>query len=298
MRILNFGSLNIDYVYEIDQIVRKGETKAASTRRVFPGGKGLNQSVALARAGCSVWHAGCVGEKDGQILLDTLKASGVQTEWIKRISEPSGHAIIQKDWNGDNSIILYGGANRKIKKESITETLSAFGRGDMLILQNEINNLETIIMDAKERGMDITLNPSPAAGIKNLCCAEKIDRLILNEIEACDLVGISTSDPERLIYTLKGLYINAQIVLTMGEKGAVLYNEGKIIYQEIYETEVVDTTAAGDTFTGYFIAAVLHGYSEKGALETASRAAAIAVSREGASTSIPWKSEVADYAEK
>ena len=298
MKILNFGSLNIDYVYEIDQIVRKGETEAANARKVFPGGKGLNQSVALARAGCSVWHAGCIGEKDGQILLDTLKASGVQTKWIKKISEPSGHAIIQKDRNGDNSIILYGGANRKIKKENIVETLSAFGRGDMLILQNEINNLETIINDAKERGMDITLNPSPTAGIKELCCAGKIDRLILNEIEACDLTGISTSDPERLIHALEDFYTNAQIVLTMGEKGAVLYSKGNIIYQEIYETEVIDTTAAGDTFTGYFIAAVLRGCSEKEALETASRAAAIAVSREGASASIPWEFEVAGHAGK
>ena len=118
MQILNFGSLNVDYVYSLDHIVMGGETISSKELNIFPGGKGLNQSVALARAGAQVYHAGCVG-LDGQLLIDTLSGDGVDLTYLKTVDEKSGHAIIQVSADGENSIVLYAGANHKISCEQV-----------------------------------------------------------------------------------------------------------------------------------------------------------------------------------
>lgn len=132
---------DIKRIYEVAHFVKKGETISSVSRSVFPGGKGLNQSVALGRAGSSVWHAGCTGETEGKVLLDTLEEAGVQAEFVSILSAPGGHAIIQKDEEGDYGIILYGGANQEIDPKSVDCVLEHFGTGDYIVRQNEISSL-------------------------------------------------------------------------------------------------------------------------------------------------------------
>lgn len=160
MKVLNYGSLNIDYVYSVDHIAQIGETILSDSLKTFCGGKGLNQSIALAKAGVAVNHAGLIGE-DGDILLDICKEYGVDTTYIKKVPAQGGHTIIQVDKEGRNNIILYGGTNQMQSREYIDKVLSDFTAGDYLLLQNEINQLDYIIDKAYEKEMRIVLNPSP-----------------------------------------------------------------------------------------------------------------------------------------
>ena len=164
MKVLNMGSLNLDYVYQVDHIVTGGETLASGGMEVFCGGKGLNQSIALARAGVPVYHAGMIGE-DGEMLLDICRENGVDTRYIRRIPGKNGHTIIQVDRKAQNSILLYGGSNRALTREWVDGVLEEFGQGDLLLLQNEINLLGYIVDTAYRRGMRIVLNPSPSMKI-------------------------------------------------------------------------------------------------------------------------------------
>lgn len=294
MKILNFGSLNIDYVYSLSHFVQKGETITSDMLNVFAGGKGLNQSIALSRAGGNVYHAGAIGA-DGLFLEEILNEAGVDTRFLMKCENiRTGNAIIQKDREGDNCIILYGGANQAITKEMADEVLSAFGKGDWLFLQNEISEIPYMVEKAHERGMRVVLNPSPMnekiLGI-NL---NYIDCFILNEVEAHALVREDV-DKDALLNQLKERFPHAEIVLTLGEKGSVYAGAEGIAEQKAYQVAVVDTTAAGDTFLGYYMAGRLQGESVKEALDMAARASAIAVSKKGAAPSIPKRDEVLHF---
>lgn len=293
MKILNFGSLNLDIVYTVEHFVRPGETMSSQARQIFCGGKGLNQSIALARAGVDVYHAGAVGESDGDILTEVLEKNKVNIDYIKRIEDAStGHAIIQVNQNGQNCILLYGGANQMITKEHVDKTLENFSKGDFLILQNEINLIDYIVEEAHKRGLIIVLNPSPMDEKIYSLPLDYVDYFMLNEIEAADICGVVKDDD--LLRTLSNKYPSAKIVLTLGEKG-VRYKDGnQVIEHGIFKVPVVDTTAAGDTFTGYFIGSLAQGYDTKKALRLASLASAISVSRRGAEISIPYMKEVKD----
>ena len=182
MKVLNFGSLNIDYVYSLDHFVQKGETISSDALNIFPGGKGLNQSLALGRAGVSTIHAGAVG-KDGEFLLKLLQESGVNIDYVQFLdSVQTGTAIIQKDKEGDNCIILYSGANHKISKAQVQKTIANFAEGDFLLLQNEINEIDSIMKLAHERGMKIVLNPSPMNEAILALPLEYVDYFLLNEV--------------------------------------------------------------------------------------------------------------------
>lgn len=305
MRILNFGSLNIDNVYTVEHFVRPGETMSSDAMGIYCGGKGLNQSIALARAGAKVFHAGAIGASDGEQLLKILKETGVETEFIKKIEGVSGHTIIQVDKHGQNCILLYGGANQEITKQQVEDTLDWFDEGDILLLQNEINGLPYIIQKASEKNMEIYLNPSPATKALFSMPLDKISCFILNEIEASDIItefscGKSKNqelEAEQLIERLHEIYPKAAILLTLGVDGSI-YFDGKSQYrQSAVRVAAVDTTGAGDTFTGYFIASLSQGLTVEKALERASKAAAIAVTRNGASISIPRSEEVDSYGE-
>ena len=287
--ILNFGSLNIDYVYSLEHFVRAGETISSSKMEKFPGGKGLNQSVAFAKAGACVFHAGCIG-KEGQFLIDTLAKAGVSTELVQIKDTPTGHAIIQVNKNGENCILLYGGANITVDSAFIDTALSKFSSNDYLVLQNEINSISEIIEKAKARGIKIILNPSPYNEVIDNLDLNKIDYLILNEIEGKELTA--KEEANEIIDTLLTLYPEMKIVLTLGKDGAMYASSKERHRQPIFESTVVDTTAAGDTFTGYFFAMLSEGKSPKESLEIASRASSIAVSRMGAAVSIPTLKEV------
>lgn len=289
MKVLNFGSLNLDYVYDVDHIVMPGETITSNNMRIYAGGKGLNQSIALARAGIRVYHAGCVGE-DGNPLLEACVNANVDTTYVKKLPEKSGHTIIQVDKAGQNSILLYPGTNRMITKEFISEVIRGFGEGDLLLLQNEINELPFLVDSAYAAGMKIILNPSPYDDLLKKVDASKISMFLINEIEGEQMTGVKS--PTDILQVLKETYPYGEVVLTLGSQGAI-YQKGEIkIAQEAQRVEVVDTTAAGDTFTGYFIAAMMEGMTPKEGLLLASQASAIAVTRNGASPSIPYRKEL------
>ena len=296
MKILNFGSLNIDYVYSVDHFVRAGETLASSALNLFCGGKGLNQSVAFAKAGADTYHAGSIG-KEGAMLTDMLLSAGVNTELVTVKDDVScGHAIIQVNAHGENCILLDGGANHTISNEMVDSVLSSFGEGDMLMLQNEINNIPYIISEAKKKGMTIALNPSPFNSDIPGFGLDKIDWLILNETEGQEITGKSEADD--IIAELEAKYPDMKVVLTLGKMGAIYAYKGERASHAIFDAPVVDTTAAGDTFTGYFFAEIMNDGTPAEALRIASAASAIAVSRKGAAPSIPTRDEVAELLKK
>ncbi len=289
MQILNMGSLNIDYVYRVNHIILPGETQSTYDMNVFLGGKGMNQSIALAKAGVKVFHAGLIGE-DGQLFLDACEEYGVNSKFIKKISEKSGHTIIQVDKEGQNSILLYGGANQKFTKEYIDEVFSFFEKGDLLLLQNEINLLPYVIDAAYDKGMKIILNPSPFNENIFLCDLSKISLFILNEVEGEQLT--KKTESSEILSDLKERFPNSEIVLTLGKEGAIYSGNGMEYYQPIYKVTPVDTTAAGDTFTGYFIAGLVDGMDIPQIMKRCAKAASITVTRAGAVPSIPFKFEL------
>lgn len=276
MKILNFGSLNIDNVYRVPHINSPGETLNTTSLQHFAGGKGLNQSIALSRAGARVYHAGKVGE-DGLWLVDELKKSGVDCEFITvDHNSPTGHANIQVDDKGENAIILYGGANRSISQEEIDRVLNNFGQGDMILLQNEINELPYIIERAHKRGMKIVLNPAPISKEIHNYPLELVDTVVVNEVEAEMLSDFIKNCPDK------------EIIITLGSNGLLYSSKDHIINLDSYTVDVVDTTAAGDTFIGYFLAAMSSHLEIREALKMGLKAAALAVTKLGASDSIPY----------
>lgn len=289
MAILNFGSLNLDYVYEVDHICAPGETITSSGLSLNPGGKGLNQSVSLARAGAEVYHAGMVGE-DGAMLVEVCRESGVHTDYIKVSEERTGNAIIQVADSGENSIVLFAGANRKNTSERVDEVLARFGEGDTILLQNEINLVDEIIEKAYAKGMKIALNPSPYDSRIDSCDLTKVSIFLLNEVEGFQITG--EKEPDDILASMREKFPDAAIVLTLGSKGVMMCEKGEIYRQPSYRVEAVDTTAAGDTFTGYFLQAYTSGKAPQEALELASRASALAVMAKGAVPSIPWRQAV------
>ena len=296
-KILNYGSLNIDYVYNVPHFVMPGETLAAINRNVFAGGKGLNQSVALSRAGGEVYHAGAVGKDDSQVLTDAIAANNINDKFLMRRNGPSGHTFIQVDTSGQNCILLYGGANQTITKEEIDHTLNSFTKGDFLILQNEVNNIEYMIRQASAKGMRVCFNVSPftAELLKlplNLC-----SYLIVNEIEGSSMVDMTEdTDPYIILKALAQKFPETSFVLTLGSRGSLFKIQGKdVISCKSFKVKAVDTTAAGDTFLGYLIANLANNIDPALALKTATAASAIAVTRKGASPSIPLKEEVAQF---
>lgn len=298
MKILCFGSLNIDYTYKVDHFVQKGETLSSDSLQVFSGGKGLNQSIALARSGAEVYHAGSIGE-DGKFLLTQLQEAGVNTDYVNILKTVrTGNAIIQNNKEGDNCIILYGGANQAITTEQVDTVLEHFQSGDFVVLQNEINEVPYIIEQAHNRKIKIVLNPSPMDGKIKKMPLEYVDFFLLNEIEAGQILGKDAKneiDGEILAKALHEKFPKSAIVLTMGEKGSIYMDSNETVLQPVYKVQSVDTTAAGDTFTGFFIGGILRGLTMKETMDMASKAAGIAVTRMGAAPSIPGIQEVIDY---
>ena len=198
---------------------------------------------------------------------------------------------------GDNCILLYGGTNQQITTIYADEVLSHFGSGDYLVLQNEINQLSYIIINAKARGMKIILNPSPMDAKIFELPLHLIDLFFVNEIEAAGLIksklsDADISDNEKLASRLQELFPENDFVLTLGEEGSMYLSSDTQIYQPAFKIKAVDTTAAGDTFTGFFLSGLLHGKNIPASLELASKASAITCSRAGAAVSIPTMEEV------
>lgn len=289
MKVLNIGSMNLDHVYSVDHIIQPGETEATGEVKLYLGGKGMNQSVALAKAGVEVYQGGMIGD-DGQPFLDACREYGVHGEYIAKVDDKTGHTIIQIDKNAQNSILLYGGANQRLTQEYVDGVLAHFDAGDILLLQNEVNLLPYIVDRAFEKGMQIALNPSPFNEKLDAVDMTKISIFLLNEVEGNQVTGMT--EPDDILAEMRKRFPKARIVLTLGKDGAVYSDGEETVFQPIFPVKAVDTTAAGDTFTGYFLAGLAEGMPVAQALRMSARASAIAVSRPGAVPSIPLRKEV------
>ena len=289
MKILCFGSLNIDHVYNVDDFVRPGETKKCYEYFKTYGGKGLNQSVALAKSGVNVYHAGRIGS-EGIFLKEYLEELNINTKYIEVTNTPTGHAIIQVNKKGENSITLYSGANSTFTTEDIENTLCDFSKNDYLLIQNEINNISIIINIAHEIGMNIFFNPAPITKEIVNYPLEKINYFIINEIEGRELTN--EKYPDNILLIMKKKFPEALTVLTLGKNGVVALLKDKTLKIPCFKVKVIDTTGAGDTFIGYFLSELSKNKPVKESLLFASKAASITVSRQGAALSIPFREEI------
>lgn len=295
MKIINFGSLNIDKVCSVEDFVQPGETIMATGYRVNAGGKGLNQSVAAARAGAKVLHAGAVGN-DGLFLKELLVEAGVDASCLRTMDTESGCAFIEVNKKGQNRIIVSAGTNRMYTEGYIREVLEKAEEGDFVLLQNEINMVSEIIRYSHEKGCQVVFNASPIPKDPDELPLDLVDIFMVNELEAAALAGVSAeTDFQKILHALQKKYPKAAIVMTLGKEG-VLYGCGdQFCSHPIFQVETVDTTAAGDTFCGYFLAALCAKKLIETALKEASAASALAVSQKGAAPSIPIYEEVEKF---
>lgn len=290
MKIVNCGSLNLDYVYQVDHFTAPGETQSANSMRVYPGGKGLNQTIAVRRAGAEIAHAGILGN-GGELLETTLRQDDIDISFLQSTDTPQGNAIIEVNGQGENRILIYGGSNNCFHEEMIRDVLSNFSEGDFLILQNETNCIKEILEEGKRKKMTVFWNPSPFT--KELLSYDfsAVSWLLVNQIEAEQIAGVSAS-PKEVYRKLSKKYPGINVVVTLGSEGAVLFSGKDELFVPSEKTAAVDTTAAGDTFTGYFIASLGQDLSLEESMRRATKAAGICVSKSGAVPSIPYSDEI------
>ena len=289
-KLVNLGSLCIDNVYRVANITGAGETVASASHEVFPGGKGLNQSIAAARAGADVAHVGCVGQ-DGLWLRQTLASEGVDVAGIRVVQAPSGHAVIQVNNAGENAIVIAGGANRALNANDVAAAMDRVEPGDWLLLQNEINDLEAVLQAASEHQCQLAFNVAPVDGREQGYDLSGVALLIVNEIEAAALAD--TADRHAALRTLRHRYPDTDVVLTAGRDGLTHVGSRGGLELGAYSVAAVDETAAGDAFIGYLMAALIAGEQMPDALTMASAAGALAVTKAGAASSIPLLADVA-----
>ena len=283
-KVINCGSLNIDHVYHVPHIVRPGETIACDKLDRHAGGKGANQSLALGRAGVETLHVGQVG-RDGLFLKEGLAAAGVDVDFVDVVDEPTGHAIIQVAADGENAITLFPGANRSIPEALLSAAFARAAAGDVLLLQNETNVNLLAMRKASALGMTICLNPAPFDAAIERLPLESLGILVVNETEGEGLAGCTGLDD--VIPALARRCPKADIIITLGGEGAVGFSRGTTVFLPARKVAVVDTTAAGDTFIGYYLAGRVRGMAMDECMRLGRLAASICVGRPGAADSIP-----------
>ena len=291
-KLVNLGSLCIDFVYSVPNIAREGETVSSLGQQQFPGGKGLNQSVSAALAGIAVHHHGSIGA-DGALLREALEGAGVNVDSILLSDSDSGRAFIQVDGSGSNAIVIDGGANRLITKTQMKAAFDTMGQADWLLLQNEINDLEEVIRQGADRDLKIALNLAPVDQRIKDYPLDMLDLLIVNLVEGQAVSGTSDSGIA-LAEKISDLLPRTSVLLTEGKNGSILIDCSNRLRIETgsFNVEVVDETAAGDAFVGYFMAGLVESREMGLLLKEASAAGALAVSRHGAATSIPKRTDV------
>ncbi|WP_170447228.1 ribokinase [Ruegeria arenilitoris] len=288
MAIWNLGSINADMVYALPHLPAPGETLAASGLQRFLGGKGANMSVAAARAGAHVRHIGAVGS-DGSWARDRLTEYGVDTRHIAQVDQPTGHAIIAVDAQGENLIILYPGANITIGADQVSAALADSNTGDLLVFQNETTAQVEAAKLGRERGLTVCYAAAPFSAPAVQAVLPYLDFLILNEVEAAQLQQATGLAPADLPVE--------HVIVTLGSKGARYHQRGQAAAEfPAHKVKAVDTTGAGDTFTGYVLAGMDRGMPMAQAITQANRAAALMVMRPGTADVIPDLKEVREAA--
>jgi len=288
MAIVNIGSINIDNIYRVEDFSAPGETQLVTEYARGLGGKGANQSIALARAGSEVRHVGAVGE-DGAWAIETLRSFGVDTRDINVVEEATGHAIIQVNRDGENSILVYPGANGTLTSDRLSEAVSGMKAGDWLLFQNETNLTRDIAAFDRPSGVQVCYCAAPFIADLVLPVLPHIDLLVVNEVEARSLASHFGDDEARIPVPA--------LLVTRGKNGASYVdheNVGgqRVFSQSAFSVEPVDTTGAGDTFLGYFLSSLEQGRDISTALQRASAASAIQISHPGAADAIPHADSV------
>lgn len=295
MKVMFYGSMNIDHTYRVDHIAIPGETQPAVSLSVGAGGKGANQCAAFAKAlgeeRPQLFFAGKCGE-DGRFIKDLLSELGADVSHVASC-EHTGSAVIQLDRNGQNSIIIYGGGNTQIEKDEIVSALTELSEGDILCLNAEINALDFIMEQALEKGLRIVFNPSPITPQLRELPLGRCMLLVLNEIEGRVMAELPEgASYEEILEALRAKYPESMIVLTMGSEGSYFAFRETKLRCPVKDTEVVDTTCAGDTFLGYFLAGLIEGKAPADCLKLATAASSMTVSRPGAMLSVPFRREL------
>lgn len=286
--IWNLGSINADNFYHLKHLPAAGETLQAARFHQGLGGKGANMSVAAARAAARVAHVGAVGA-DGKWAIDRLLEYGVDTPYIATVDAPTGHANIYVDAQGENNIVLLAGANADVSEQMIGRALSDASAGDMLLMQNETSGQVYAAKTAKALGLKVTYAAAPFSADAVNDVMAFVDLLILNAVEADQLERSQDMD-------LSQVPID-DIVVTLGAEGCqwVSNKQHSAVTLDAYPTHVVDTTGAGDTFTGYLVAALDRGMGMSAAIDLGLQAAALMVAREGTADVIPDLKEIQDH---
>ncbi len=302
MKIVVVGSINMDLVVRMPRIPNPGETLLGGRFKTFPGGKGANQAVAAARLGANVVMVGCVGDDAfGREMLDTFNREGIDASRVKVLpDEATGVALIQVDGTGQNSIAVASGANYRLVKADIITALEGIGNFDVLVMPFEIPDeaINSAAKIASGRGARVVINPAPARMIGDQLLAIT-DVLIPNEFELALIAGMETKTEDGIIQAAAKMlsYGLKSLVVTLGNKGAMLFDEGSIFgtYIPACPVKAVDSTAAGDCFVGAVAVGLCEGKPLRAALEFAAAAAAISVTREGAQPSLPNREEVLKF---
>lgn len=301
MHILVVGSLNMDLVVRMPQIPRPGETLLGGVFKTFPGGKGSNQAVAAARLGGKVTMIGCVGnDAFGREMLEMLTTEGIDNTYIRVHPDvATGVALIQVDDQGQNSIAVASGANFQLTREDVENAIQSVGDFDALVmpLETPMETIYTAAQMASQRGAKVLLNPAPAQ-VLGRSLLEFVDVLLPNEYEAALMTGLpplsSKADTQKAARNLLALGAK-NLIITMGSRGAVLFEKNTESHISAFPVHVVDTTAAGDCFVGALAVALCEGKLLRAAAEFASAAAAISVTRDGAQPSLPRREEVTEF---
>lgn len=297
MSVFVIGSLNIDTIYDVQHFVKPGETLSCSSVEQFPGGKGLNQAIAAARAGSQVRMAGCIGQ-DGLFLKETLEAEGIDTSMIRIDPDlPSGRAVVQRNPEGENCILLSRGSNHAITEEMIEEWLENAKPNDYLLLQNEISSLDKLLSLAKKKKLNVLFNPAPMSDNIKKMKFGFLDCLIVNENEARDLLEEDRDHSEFILPLLYDI-LGCPVLMTRGGQGADYFSDSQRWFIPVFPADVKDTTGAGDTFTGVFAACRDQGMNVMDALTRAAAAASICTEKSGAAQASPFMDEVEERISK
>lgn len=294
MKVLVFGSFNIDKVYRLAHLPDRGQTLYCDDYAVHVGGKGLNQALAFARAGADTFAAGKVGREDGAYLTDYLARGGVDVSAVAADGEHTGHTIIEVDPDGENQMILFGGANREITPADCERILRDHADADLLMTQYETSCVEYMLELAHRAGIRTAVNPSPYVPQVRSLPFERIDILILNAFEGESITG--ERDPAAVVRALHARS-HGVVVLTRGADGAMYFDGETEARVPAFRVDALDTTGAGDTFTGFCLHALLTGASPARALRLGAAASAIEVTRVGAAETIPTREEVLRFLE-
>lgn len=294
-KIIIIGSFNLDFVFFVDRFVKAAETYHSKGMEMHYGGKGFNQAIACAKVYPDVSLAINVNEKEAYIKR-VLADNNVKNDFVRITKSPTGMAFIQVNQEGENSILLNKGANYQFDLEQFVEILNQYKTGDLLVLQNEINYIDQLINIAHKRHLSIALNPSPFSQDLLQLPLEKCSYLFINEVEGEALT--KQSESQAILNEIATKYPQCEIVLTLGSKGALVQKGQEIYQQDAFKVTSVDSTGAGDTFTGFYLGEKCLGKSMQESLRFASAASALSVTKKGAMDSIPSLHEVLAFLEQ